>query len=347
MKQFIALFLAVLLLLSIVSCADVNPPIPQETEPLTVDSTASSEGSEEESKTIAGETNAFPVETAPTPTIFEAPPAEKFDVLEVGIYDTDYIEGSKHTLDVILDANQKYYDEKSAPTITITYLGKTYELTYQNSEKWYRYGTDVDCYRYFEDGVLLNVRIDRATGFTKMFQYADKKYLENRLDTEEILDKEECLAKVMEFFSQVTDVSDYQLTSEEYKFLLEHGGTYKFYFTRFINGVKTSNQVLFDITQYGDIWTYHFYSPEPLDPSKLPAEDKLEEVNQKIYAHLDEIYAEVTEKVKITSYEIRDMSFERLFDGRYALVYTVRVHMDYIESGFSNYETSKFLIYLD
>lgn len=61
----------------------------------------------------------------------------------------------------------------------------------------------------------------------------------------------------------------------------------------------------------------------------------------------DEIYAEVTEKVKITSYEIRDMFFERLFDGRYALVYTVRVHMDYIESGFSDYETSKFLIYLD
>lgn len=346
MKQFIALFLAVLLLLSIVSCADVNPPIPQETEPLTVDSTASSEGSEEESKTIAGETNAFPVETAPTPTIFEAPPAEKFDVLEVGIYDTDYTEGSKHTLDVILDANQKYYDEKSAPTTTITYLGKTYELPYQNSEKRYQYGSDSDIYQYLENGVMVKVRIDRQTGFVKQFQYADKAYLENT-DLENVFTDDECYEKVMEYFSTFTDTSDYELTYQRVEPAVEFGGAYTFYFTRIINGVKTSNQAVFTITFYGDIVSYHFFSPEPLDPSKLPAEDKLEEVNQKIYAHLDEIYAEVTEKVKITSYEIRDMSFERLFDGRYALVYTVRVHMDYIESGFSNYETSKFLIYLD
>jgi hypothetical protein len=221
-------------------------------------------------------------------------------------------------------------------------------VTYYQSEKAALYGSHVDTYQYSVSGIRLTVRFDRQTGSIRDLRYSDSRYLDAR-DPDDVLIEEECYEKALEFLPSLVDVSGYELTNKTVGPAGGFGGLCTYEFTRFINGVKTSNQVRISVTFYGDVVAYNMNSPEPLDPSKLPLGDALDALSQRVRDRWDAVHTELPYGYEFLSYEIEELEFIRLFDGRYALLYTVkanfRQHID--DHDHFNDELAQYLVYLD
>ena len=357
MKQFIALFLAVLLLFSIVSCSDVNPPISEETEPAPAETTGIPETESDpidpestEEVTSEATTTRTKTETDPPPHILDAPPAKQFDILEVGkeLSTNCYIDRENHFSDVYIYPIDRYTNSDSEPTKSIIFFDTMYELTYQKSERSYLYGSEVDYYRYSDNAKTLNVYFECATGKIRELRYSDSRYLDAR-DPDDVLIEEECYEKALEFLPSLVDVSGYELTNKTVGPAGGFGGLCTYEFTRFIDGVKTSNQVRISITFYGDVVAYYLNSPEPLDLSKMPTGEALDALSQRVKDRWDAAHTELPYGYEFLSYEIEKLEFIRLFDGRYALLYTVKANFrEYIyDHDHFNYERAQYLVYLD
>ena len=357
MKQFIALFLTVLLLFSIVSCADVNPPISEETEPVFTETTGIPETESDpidpestEEVTSEATTTRTETEAAPPPHILDAPPAKQFDILEVGgeLSSLGYIDRENHISDVYFYPTERYTDPNSEPRKTVMFLDRIYEVTYYESEKAALYGSHVDTYQYSESGIRLTVQFDRQTGSIRELRYSDSRYLD-ALDPDDVLIEEECYEKALEFLSVLVDAVGYELTDKTIGPGGGFGGLCTYEFTRFIDGVKTSNQVRISITFCGDVVAYYLNTPEPLDPSKLPLGDALDALSQRVRDRWDAAHTELPYGYEFLSYEIEELEFIRLFDGRYALLYTVKANFrEHIyDHDHFNYELAQYLVYLD
>ena len=362
MKQFTALFLTVLLLLSCVSCADVNPPISEETEPAPAETTGipeevtdptdpeSTEAVTSEATTTRTETETTYVYRDPPPHILDAPPAKQFDVLEVGkeLSTNHYIDRENHFSDVYLYPIDRYTNSDSEPTKLIIFFDTMYELTYQESERTYLYGSEVDYYQYSDNAKTLKVYFECATGKIRELRYSDSRYLD-ALDPDDVLIEEECYEKALEFLSVLVDAEGYELTDKTVGSAGGFGGLCTYEFTRFIDGVKTANQVRISVTFCGDVVAYYLNTPEPLDLSKMPTGEALDALSQKVKDRWDSLHPSFPARLEFMSYEIEEIEFLRLFDGRYALLYTVKANFrERCESHYhSNYERAQYLVYLD
>jgi hypothetical protein len=225
---------------------------------------------------------------------------------------------------------------------TVEVFGKQYEVTYDETRKGYLYNNDVEIYKYDGDTYVIIVHFSSKNGDIVKCGYIEKKY-EN---TSEIKTKEECLdiAKkyISNYSSYADDIEQYQLVDEN-----KIGGTYSFYFCRFINGMKTIDGIRIDIYDNGSISSIGYSQLGCMKDAELPDESTLSGIRNQVNDKLDEIYGDTAE-VYTVNYLDWNETFIRLTDGEYALRFDVKV-----ESVSSNpnvdslYKSHHFIVYLD
>lgn len=140
--------------------------------------------------------------------------------------------------------------------------------------------------------------------------------------------KEECLRIATDYLSAyVEDAGTYDLIKERYVEIPEYDAIYSLVFARVIDGVTTSDQALISITIYGDIVTHKFTSLGQMKGVDLPNLEVMTAIQADVDQKLENIYASV-KKDSSVSYDLSDMVFVRLSNGKYALEYYYDVQID-------------------
>ena len=272
-------------------------------------------------------------------------PPKTFEVVEVGGY--DYSSGANHLVEADL-SKQKWNNPQATKSMTLEQNGQPYTLTYQKSTIGYLYEDKHDEYLYRDGTFFLSVNIHPETGKTIFYFWSDTNY-PNKV-TSEVLSRDECLQLATEYFKTLTpDASEYRLSEEQYREILEYGAVYSFFFVREVNGFKTGDTALIDITVYGDISCYNISSLGSMKDAVPPTESEVAQIEANLDAKLASIYANVADKYTVT-YDINEVIFARLADGRYALDYSVNVTLTPIisqDGTTAKTELTRLLVYLD
>lgn len=246
-----------------------------------------------------------------------------YTVLEVGDY--DYVSDADHVSEYTLK-DQTVVEPKMFNEREISFNGETHAYTYDRTKKGYLYGSDVERYKIEEDRWFIELGVNQQTGIIDFFQSADMDYLKQDGLVEK--SKEECLRIATDYLSAyVEDAGTYDLIKERYVEIPEYDAIYSLVFARVIDGVTTSDQALISITIYGDIVTHKFTSLGQMKGVDLPNLEVMTAIQADVDQKLENIYASV-KKDSSVSYDLSDMVFVRLSNGKYALEYYYDVQID-------------------
>lgn len=264
---------------------------------------------------------------------------KNYEILEIGGYD-DIINAS-HTNDVELK-NEYYIDENAPKTANITLYGETYEAEYYQSRKGYFYNDDVDTYMTLVSGKTVIIFKNRNTDNIDALHISHYPYTPNKTDK---LSEDQCRKIAIEYCKQYTDIQNYTLVDTYEK---DDDGyiNYTFYFSRYIGGFETSDQIRVEVTEYGDVYHHDFYCIGEMKDAKSPKEKHTETIKKNINDKVDSIYSTVTDKYEI-AYTIDNVLYIKTYDGKYALQYTVKVDFKSKDKAVTDgSETVSFLVYL-
>lgn len=232
------------------------------------------------------------------------------------------------------------YDRADAPrSLDIEFNGSSYYVEYSDTKVFSSDGGFAeDGYSYkTEDGVFAHFYLDTETGEITSYLYSDKNYLSRKEESNaKKLDRDECFGVVVQFLAKRSvDFSVYELTEESQASgvgTLYHAPYYKFTFSRVINGIRTSDDFKVIVTCYGDIVDYEARSPGHMKNAKELSDEEISLVRKTFDEMMESTF---NGKVFEYSYEVKDIEYTRLYDGKYVLVYKVDMIVIETEDGFS------------
>ena len=221
----------------------------------------------------------------------------------------------------------EYHRPEALTNLELEIDGILYNLEYEKSltSQW-EFDLSYDLYKGYSktnDEIKISVNIRPKNGDLIYFHISHENYLSKKEESNAIkLDRDGCFTVANEFLIQnVADFSDYELVEESYDGGGSYKGGYYFTFAHMINGIKTSNQILVSVTMFGDVVHYDARFWNGMKDSEPPSEEDMRiiqaEVNEFIKSKYEGYVLEYY-------YEISDVTFMRLYDGRYALIYEVQ-----------------------
>ena len=267
--------------------------------------------------------------------------ANTYTVLEVGGYDN--FSGANHMEDITLD-NENYSKVLVIPQKTVKINGNDWKVEYCGSQKGYLYKNDLDNYTRDEDGVFVDIGINKDTGTVDSYMWVDQKYVESQTGAE--LTEEECLDIAKTYLGDYVKTDEYEVVNVRYLEIPEYKAIYDFEFARVIDGIKTSDTAYIGVSVFGDVISHLFVSLGELADAEAPTEKEMEIIQDHVDAKLAAIYENVSSKYDI-SFEIEDTVLVRLSDGKYAMEYYVRTDLVAKDTQAKVAETTKLLVYLN
>ena len=267
--------------------------------------------------------------------------ANTYTVLEVGGYDN--FSGANHMEDITLD-NENYSKVLVIPQKTVKINGNDWKVEYCGSQKGYLYKNDLDNYTRDEDGVFVDIGINKDTGTVDSYMWVDQEYVESQTGAE--LTEEECLDIAKTYLGDYVKTDEYEVVNVRYLEIPEYKAIYDFEFARVIDGIKTSDTAYIGVSVFGDVISHLFVSLGELADAEAPTEKEMEIIQDHVDAKLAAIYENVSSKYDI-SFEIEDTVLVRLSDGKYAMEYYVRTDLVAKDTQAKVAEATKLLVYLD
>ena len=267
--------------------------------------------------------------------------ANTYTVLEVGGYDN--ISGANHMEDITLD-NENYSKVLVIPQKTVKINGNDWKVEYCGSQRGYLYKNDLDNYTRDEDGVFVDIGINKDTGTVDSYMWVDQKYVESQTGAE--LTEEECLDIAKTYLGDYVKTDEYEVVNVRYLEIPEYKAIYDFEFARVIDGIKTSDTAYIGVSVFGDVISHLFVSLGELADAEAPTEKEMEIIQDHVDAKLAAIYENVSSKYDI-SFEIEDTVLVRLSDGKYAMEYYVRTDLVAKDTQAKVAEATKLLVYLN
>ena len=197
--------------------------------------------------------------------------ANTYTVLEVGGYDN--FSGANHMEDITLD-NENYSKVLVIPQKTVKINGNDWKVEYCGSQKGYLYKNDLDNYTRDEDGVFVDIGINKDTGTVDSYMWVDQKYVESQTGAE--LTEEECLDIAKTYLGDYVKTDEYEVVNVRYLEIPEYKAIYDFEFARVIDGIKTSDTAYIGVSVFGDVISHLFVSLGELADAEAPTEKEME-----------------------------------------------------------------------
>jgi len=264
-------------------------------------------------------------------------PTRTYTIYETGM--TDYCSGANHNDEYTTDFSP-YRDDMVEQQKTFVFDNQEYVIDYLETRTHYLIGS-YDVYRKLENGFCLQYGISRETGIVVDYRWSDMKYA--TYDNGEEKTKEECLEIAKNHLSKFSKhCNDYQLVKESTAHVPGSTG-YLFKLTRMIDGVKTSDSVSIIVTVHGKIYSHQFTGLDQMINAKLPTENEMSTINKMTSDKINDIYDNVKDKYEI-SFDIEDVVFCKLKDGKEALYYTFEVNLKVTEDADKNFSEKTNLI---
>ena len=240
----------------------------------------------------------------------------EYTILEIGGY--DYISEANHKDEFRVKWNEEI-EGSLAKEKTIEYNGIEYDVNYEYTRTSYLYNSDLEYYAERDGLNYYGFGVNKATGRVDKYDWLDISYLE----TPDIVEKsrDECFSIAKkQLASLIEDPEQYELECENWLEIPEYDAMYLFEFVRKIDGVKTADVINIDVTIYGIVAYYGAECFGEMRGAKLPDQEKMAAIQADVDKKLDAIYEPIKDDYSVT-FELDDMVFERLADGRYALEY--------------------------
>lgn len=245
--------------------------------------------------------------------------------------------------DITLD-NENYSKVLVIPQKTVKINGNDWKVEYCGSQKGYLYKNDLDNYTRDEDGVFVDIGINKDTGTVDSYMWVDQKYVESQTGAE--LTEEECLDIAKTYLGDYVKTDEYEVVNVRYLEIPEYKAIYDFEVVRVIDGIKTSDTAYIGVSVFGDVISHLFVSLGELADAEAPTEKEMEIIQDHVDAKLAAIYENVSSKYDI-SFEIEDTVLVRLSDGKYAMEYYVRTDLVAKDTQAKVAEATKLLVYLN
>lgn len=119
----------------------------------------------------------------------------------------------------------------------------------------------------------------------------------------------------------IIDVSKYQIDVSENT----NGKYYTFTFTKYIDGLKTTDSATVSVFYNGEIYSYSSYMLGKISDDANVGDIDFEKVSTIINEKLDKIFEPVKSKYDKVEYNVSDTSYTELSDGTGALVCSAEV----------------------
>lgn len=269
---------------------------------------------------------------------------EEYTVLEIGGY--DYVSEANHKEEFRVKLNEEI-EGSLAKEKTIEYSGIEYDVNYEYTRTNYLYNSDMECYAERDGLNYTRFGVNKTTGKIDMYGWLDISYLE----TPGLIEKsrDECLSIAKDqLASLIEDPEQYELEVEALREIPEYDALYVFEFVRKINGVKTADSIRIDVTIYGILAYYRTDCFGVMRGAKLPDQEQMTAIQADIDKKLDAIYEPIKDDYSVT-FELDDMVFERLADGRYALEYYYEAELISLkdENPIPRRETTRLIVILE
>lgn len=269
------------------------------------------------------------------------PEAFSFQIFETGAFD-NYSEAN-HQIEIELETTEKI-DTNAEQQVNFSFSGTDYVLPYKKTVEGYLSNSNYDIYEKIEKNKQhVEFFLNRNTKRIDMLTCSDFLYLQHLDESAKELDREECLMIVQNFLYQyISDFDMYQL-SEDLFDPPEFGIVYQFYFSRFVGGIETSDQATIWITAYGDIILYDIRGFGEMQGAELPTDEEMSQIQAGLDAKILEIYQRLEDRYTI-EFEIDEVLFIRLADGRYAFKYRIGAELTPKGDGVSHAEAFELLV---
>lgn len=280
-----------------------------------------------------------------TSTTPPEPKSFSFQIFETG--SSDCYTDVPHRVEFELNTIERI-ESNVEPQVNISFAGTKYVVPYKHTEQGYLYNSTYDIYEMVEKNKEhIQVSVNRNTNRIDKLICSDFLYLQHLDENAQKLDKAECLAIVQDFLKQyISDVDAYQLYGDYNSVYPEFGLVYRFYFSRFIEGISSSDQAWFFITEYGDIIHYDIRGLGDMQVAELPTDEEMAQIQAGMDAKILEIYQPLEDRYDIT-YQTKDVTFIRLADGRYAFQYSYGVKLTPHGDGLGHSEVAELIAILD
>lgn len=269
---------------------------------------------------------------------------EEYTILEIGGY--DYVSEANHNEEF----SYKWIEEiegSLAKEKTIEYSGIEYDVNYEYTRTSYLYNSDLEYYAERDGLNYTRFGVNKTTGKIDMYGWLDISYLETPGLIEKSRDECFSIAK-KQLASLIEDPEQYELEHEYLLEIPEYDAKYVFEFVRKIDGVKTEDSIRIDVTIYGILAYYGAECFGEMRGAKLPDQEQMTAIQADIDKKLDAIYEPIKDDYSVT-FELDDMVFERLADGRYALEYFYKVEFISLkdENPIPRRETTRLIVILE
>ncbi len=267
-----------------------------------------------------------------------------YEVLEVfGDYDLASV--INHHNDIKLDVERYTNEFKLNKSESVNIQNNTFVGKYTESRKGYMF-ENVDYYVNNNNDEDVSFGIDSNTGVVKYYSYLNHNYIANKASAF-VLTEEQCLDIAVGYLGKYVDADAYTMIKSKYLDIPEYKAIYVFEFVRFIDGVKTSDSAVIDVTVFGDVVTHVFGTINEMDDAPTVSSEEYEIIEKSVDEKIDSIYGAESEKYGY-SYTVKDKRIIKLYDGRYALEYSYDVTVQYKNSENRGFvELAQFVVYLD
>ena len=268
----------------------------------------------------------------------------EYTILEIGGY--DYISAANHA-EEFWGTRYDRIIESLPKKKTIEYNGIAYDMNYKYTNMSYLYNDDVEYYDNWDNGNGYEFGVIKETGKLRWYSWYDSSYLETPGLVEK--SRDECFNIAKELLATlVDDPEQYELESEILLDSSVFDATYSFLFVRKIDGTKTVDEFNIRVSIYGTVLDYRAVCLGVMRGAKLPDQEKMAAIQADVDKKLDAIYEPIKDDYSVT-FELDDMVFERLADGRYALEYFYKVEFISLkdENPIPRRETTRLIVILE
>lgn len=223
---------------------------------------------------------------------------------------SDSVPGVLYSVEFELANYDKYKDVIPNQQITVEIDGKSYVGTYHETE-YYKYGGYPDYVYYTAEGYMLRVNVDGELTFFRLGKNAG----ENKLQ------KEECLEIGKRFMEKLVDISLYEMTVKENQY------GYELSFTKYIDGIKTSDSASIIVSYNGELFRYNSDMLGRVEADSNRESIDVEKIKEAVYEKIDEIYAGVKSSYSRIEYKEPELTLTTLKDENLGIVCRLEVDL--------------------
>ncbi len=139
--------------------------------------------------------------------------------------------------------------------------------------------------------------------------------------TQNVLSQEECVQKAKEFLKDVVDITPYTIqVVDETK-----NDCYKVNFIKYINGIKTTDQVRVRVNYDGSIYSYSAFMLERVPVNTKTDDIDFEQIKQAVISKVDAIYSDKKDNYDRIDYGEPEYTLTILKDGKRAIICQINI----------------------